>query len=87
MKRMTENDPSSIWSFYNAIYLYALNAPGTTVMYPNTLPNSLSRIFDILYSNFCAASWGLIRKCPYVHFGTTISPHAPPTFPLMSKAF
>ena len=66
--------PSPRASFCNAIYRYALNAPGSTVMYPNTdslmQPNSqtiammqspvtykgLSKMLDILYSKFCAAT-------------------------------
>jgi len=60
---------------------------GDVPLYPNMLFNGLSKILNISYSTFCAATWALIRYFPYVPFRATISPHAPPTFELISKAF
>ncbi len=111
----------------SSIYLYALNAPGSTVMYPNiwivlqevrhgrknpqhqnnvpipaaypkycsSIPQSVadlpivrSHLSPTLYSKFWAATRGFINKSfPHVPFIATISPHAPPTLELISKAF
>jgi len=58
-----------------------------TVMYPKTLSNGLSNMLLILYSKFCAATSGLSRFRQSKPLSATISPHAPPTEELMSKAF
>jgi len=64
-----------------ALYLYAENAPGNTEINPNTDSSGLSRIFDILYSKFCAATRGLTTLMHPFPNSAAISPHAPPTHP------
>ena len=49
-KKYLWSGPSPRASFWSAMYLYAENAPGRTVMYPKTDSRGLSRILDILYS-------------------------------------
>ena len=41
----------------------------------------------MLYLKFCTATKGSRKFCPYFPFKATISPQAPPTFELISKAF
>ena len=80
--RGSGNERYSVWR--QRSNRHALNAPGSTVMYPNMLFDGLSKIFDISYSKFCAATRALIRYGPYVPFRAMISP---PIFELMSNAF
>src|SRR5271154_3431305 len=70
-------------------------------MYPNTLSVGLSKMLDIwrkgvsvlecieltLYSKFCAATRGFNSAFHALPFMALISPHAPPTLELWSKAF
>lgn len=79
--------PWPVSSFCSAWYRYALSAPGSTVMYPNTLSSGLSRMLDILYSKFCDATSGLSRLPPKRPFMALISPQAPATLESVSKAF
>src|SRR5580700_4105846 len=69
------------------MYRYAEKAPGKTEMNPKTLSSGLSRMLDILYSKFCAATRGFKRFLPNGPFMATISPQAPPMLELRSKAF
>jgi len=79
--------PWPVSSFCSAWYRYALSAPGSTVMYPNTDSSGLSRILLILYSKFWLATSGLSRFTPHLPFIALISPQAPATFESVSNAF
>lgn len=55
-------------------------------MNPKMLSSGLSRMLDILYSKFCAATSGFLNSVDqYRPLSATISPQAPPTSELRSK--
>ena len=63
---------------HTALYRNALNAPGSTLTYPNEDSSGLSRMLLILYSKFCAATSGLNSLAPCLIMAW-ISPQAPPS--------